>query len=105
MWGKTGRDHQRYGKPISEESRKRMSKAQRGRTITPESREKIRQKLLGTQLSEETKRRLSESLKGKNKAEKNGNYGKSWFTNGVDSVMAFEAPEGYHKGRTISKSK
>lgn len=104
MWGKRGKNHQRYGKPISEESRERMSNAQKGRIITPEARKKIRQKLLGANLAEETKKKLRESLKGKNKGEKNGNYGKSWFTNGVDSIMAFEAPEGYRKGRIVSKS-
>jgi hypothetical protein len=105
MWGKKGKNHQRYGKPLSEESRQRMSKAQKGRIITQEAREKIRQKLLGTRHSEETRAKMSKSLKGKTKGEKNGNYGKSWFTNGIDNIMTFEAPEGYHKGRTISKSK
>lgn len=103
MWGKTGKDHQRYGKPLSEESRKRMSKAQKGRIITQEAREKISEKLKGTVISEEVKTKISRSLQGKTKGELNGNYGKGWFTNGTDNIMAFECPEGYYKGRTLPK--
>jgi hypothetical protein len=103
MWGKTGRDHQRYGKPLSEESRERMSKAQKGRIITREAREKISEKLKGTVISEEIRTKISRSLQGKTRGELNGNYGKGWFTNGTNNIMAFECPEGYYKGRTLPK--
>lgn len=103
MWGKTGKNHQRYGKPVSEESRKRMSNAQRGRIITQVTREKISKKLTGSLIPEQIKEKIRKSCLNKNKGELNGNYGKGWFTNGTDNIMAFECPEGYYKGRTLPK--
>lgn len=103
MWGKTGKNHQRYGKPISEESRRRMSEAQRGRVITEEMKRKISKKLKGQILSDEVKEKIKQSCTGKNKGDLNGNFGKSWYTDGVNNIMAFECPKGYYKGRTLSK--
>jgi hypothetical protein len=105
MWGKFGKDHQRYGKPLSDESRAKMSKAQKGRIITKEARQKISKKLKGQVIPEEVKEKISRSMLGKNRGDLNGNKGKTWWTNGVDNIMAFECPKGYFKGRTISKSK
>jgi hypothetical protein len=103
MWGKTGKAHQRFGKPLSDESKQRMSKAQRGRVITLEARRKISEKLKGCVVPEQTREKIRNSCLNKNKGELNGNYGKKWFTNGEDNVMAFECPEGYYKGRTLPK--
>lgn len=103
MWGKTGKDHQRYGKPLSEESRRRMSKAQKGRIITDEMKRKISEKLKGNVIPHDVRIKIGLSVKGKNKGELSPNYGKKWYTNGEDNVMAFECPEGYCKGRTLPK--
>jgi len=103
MWGKFGKDHQRYGKPLSDESKERMSKAQKGRIITEEARKKISESLKGNKIPDDTKQKISQSMLGKNKGELNGNSGKAWYTNGTDNIMAFECPEGYHKGRTLKK--
>lgn len=37
--------------------------------------------------------------------EENPAYGKHWYTNGIDSVLAFECPEGYIKGHNFGKKK
>ena len=75
--------------------------------------------------SEEHKRKISESNKGKHNHNgvNNPNYGKKhpgvggrpkgcaptkgssgmhWFNNGTDSVLAYECPEGYVKGRIVN---
>jgi len=64
------------GKHYSEESRKKMSKAQSNR-------------------SEETRKKMSEALKGEN----HPSYGKHWFNNGIDEIKVKECPEGFTKGR------
>ena len=35
--------------------------------------------------------------------ERNSSFGKKWWTNGVDNVLAFDCPSGYRLGRTLSK--
>jgi hypothetical protein len=61
------------------------------------------EKLRGIPLDEEHKKKISQTLIGKNKGPSNGNYGKTWFTNGSQNVMSFECPEGFYKGY-INKS-
>lgn len=73
--------HPYWGKPHSEETRKKLSEAKRGRVLTDEHKEKLRQAHLGKKqtpehikhatdakrgrvLSDETKNKLSESHKG-----------------------------------------
>jgi hypothetical protein len=103
MWGRRGKDHQRYGKPLSEESRKRMSAAQKGRIITDEMKRKISQTLKGSVLSPEVRKKIGESVKGKNKGELSSCFGRHWYTNGKDNVFSFECPEEYRRGRTLPK--
>jgi hypothetical protein len=89
MWGKRGKDHQRYGKPLTDESRKRMSEAQKGRVITDEMKRKISETLTGSVIPPEVRKKISEAMKGRR-----------WYTNGEHNVLSYECPEGYHKGCT-----
>ena len=84
----------------SEETRKKMSEAHKGHKawnkgkkglygMSEETRKKMSEARKGIQFSEEHIKKLSEAKKGRH-----------WYTNGVDSVLALECPEGYIKGRT-----
>jgi len=50
---------------------------------------------LGKVCSDDTKQKISKANSGVN----NGNYGKHWYNNGVNMVIAVDCPEGYVKGR------
>jgi hypothetical protein len=102
--------------PKTIEHRKKLSEANKGKRWWKNGSERKLQKecpgagwVLGSfSLSNETKKKLSLAKTGKkmiNRSENwgNGTRGKYWFTNGTDSLMAFECPEGYYKGRTLSK--
>lgn len=56
-------------KPVSQETRNKISLANKGKKRSPEVIEKYRNRMLGTHLSEETKRKISESEKGKKMSE------------------------------------
>ena len=84
----------------SEETRKKMSESQKGRkawnkgkkclyNLSEEARNKISEARKWMKFSDDHKKKLSEAKKGRH-----------WYTNGIDSVLAFECPEGYVKGRT-----
>lgn len=72
-----------YGKHHTEESRKNMSESHKGMVY-----------------SEERNRKVSDSLKGINTWIK----GRHWYNNGVESVIAYECPEGYVPGRLYSRN-
>jgi len=59
-----GEKHHQFGKPLSLETRLKISEAGKGRKLSPEMAEKLRQACRKPR-SEETKRRLSESHRGK----------------------------------------
>lgn len=61
------------------------------------------QSFKGKHHSEETKRKIGE----KNKiliGEKNGSFGKHWWTNGIENIKTISCPEGYRKGRICEGS-
>ena len=77
------------GSPRSEEAKRNISEAHKGLHPSEETRKKMSEARKGIQFSEEHIKKLSEAKKGRH-----------WYTNGVDSVLALECPEGYIKGRT-----
>lgn len=90
-----------------------------GHEVSDSTREKLRIANLGKKLSEETKQKLSDARKGKyvgdnnnaklpisraklkiaNHGENNPSYGKHWFTDGIETVYAYECPQGFVPGR------
>lgn len=61
------------------------------------------QSFKGKQHSEETKRKIGEKNKSLT-GEKNGSFGKHWWTNGIENIKAVSCPAGYRKGRTCDGS-
>ncbi len=57
------------GKSCSEESRRKMSEAQKGKRLSEETRKKLSDAHIGRKLSEETRRKMSESRRGKHHSE------------------------------------
>lgn len=74
----TSREHNAFnkGKPKSEETKKKMSEAQKN-------------------MSEETKKRMSEAHKGKN----TWTRGRHWYNNGKENKYCYECPDGFVPGR------
>jgi len=120
-YGKKGKDSPNYGKKRTKETRNKISAALTGRVITEEHRKNIRisknsersreisrkngLKRIGSSLSEETKLKIRLSCLEINKGESNGNFGKTWFTDGSSNIMSFECPEGFWKGYTSKTRK
>ncbi len=65
----SGENNPNYGKPLSEEHRRKISEAKKGKHHSEESRNKISEACKGRIVSEETKRKLSELNKGKTLSE------------------------------------
>ena len=61
MYGRKGKDNPLYGKHLSEETKAKISEANKGKVLSEETKAKMR----GRKLSEEHKRKLSEAKKGK----------------------------------------
>lgn len=100
------------GRKLSEETKRKISKASKGRRHSEESKYKMAEALRGIKRSEETRRKLSEAHKGKpspnggkkqsdeaRRKNSESHKGRRWFNNGVKSVMAYECPVGFVKGR------
>lgn len=120
-YGKRGKDSPNYGKKRTRETRDKISAALTGRVFTEEHRKnlsmsknsekcreasrKIGLKRKGSSLSEETKSKIRLSCLGVNKGELNGNFGKTWFTDGTNNIMGFECPDGFWKGYTSKNRK
>ena len=64
-----GEKNYHYGKSPSEETKTKMSKAQRGKTLSEETKRKMSESRKGRIVSEETRKKQSESNKGKTRSE------------------------------------
>jgi hypothetical protein len=84
-----GEKNHNYGKSFSDETRRKMSIANKGKVLSEEHKEKIGQANKGKPLTEEHKRKLSEA-----------NKNKKWWNDGCgNTVFAVECPPNYYKGR------
>jgi group I intron endonuclease len=61
----SGANNHNYNKPLSEETKQKLSKALKGRVISSETREKISQTMKGVSKSESTKAKMKEASKNK----------------------------------------
>ena len=99
----TGEQNSRYGKHMSEDTRRKMSEVAKRRTgeknpffgkhHTDDTRMKISEANKGKTLSEETRRKMSESLKGKN----------SWLKGKTLSEETKKKMSEARKGRTFTE--
>lgn len=93
------------GRKHSDETKRKMSKSRTGNTYWT-----------GHHHSEETKKKMSEAKKANLppqcfawKTSKNPAYGKSWYTNGIESKLISKSEvseyiqQGWHKGRKVHK--
>lgn len=91
------------GKKLSEETKAKLSASHKGKKHSEEAKRKIseaqkgKKYALGCKRSSETRAKISASKKGHEPTL--GSKGMHWFTNGITSVLAFECPEGFVKGR------
>ena len=90
-----GKDNQFYGKKHSEETKKKMAEANKGKKMSEESKKKNSEAHIGKHPSEETKKKLREAKKG----EKNPAFGKHWFNNGKINKLCYECPPGFVPGK------
>ena len=58
-----GKNHPLFGKHLSEETRIKLSEANKGKSLSEETRRKISEAKKGKSLSEETRRKMSEAKK------------------------------------------
>lgn len=89
-----------WAKETPEDTRKKISLANKGMTLTDEQKEKCRLAHIGLKNphTEEWNKKISESNKG-NKNVK----GMKWFNNGLINKRAYECPEGFVLGRLLSE--
>ena len=100
-----GENNPHFGKTHSDETRniirsKVLKAREEGRCIISHSdisKQKISNANKGNKHSEQTKKNWSAIRKGRPGIDNNS--GRSWFNNGVRSVLRYECPEGYVKGR------
>lgn len=89
---------------MSEESKQRISKANKGRKRSSEYCKSLSERMKGHEVSHELRSILSEKCSGWHHTEEERqkisekNTGKHWYNNGVQNVFAFEKPDGYVEG-------
>ena len=89
-----GENNPMYGKHHTKEARNKMSEAHKGKSLSEEHKKKLSEAHKGRQFSEETRYKLSIVKKG-NTATK----GMHWFNNNKINKLCYECPDGFTPGR------
>ena len=84
-------------KKMSDEQKEKLRQINLGKTHSTETKEKMSRARKGFKVSEETSKKMSQRQIG----EKNCNYGKFWWTDGTNNVLAKICPAGFSKGKTL----
>lgn len=66
---KSGENHPFFGKKMSDETRMKISEAQKGKVLSDETKRRISEVKIGHEVSEEARRKMSEAKRGKPKSE------------------------------------
>ena len=102
----SGENNSNYGKHLSEETRKKQSKANKGKPRSEEIKNKIGAAHKGKKYSEETKKKMSDvwdydkhfTEETRNKLSKNS-IGRHWYNNGQINKFCYECPDGFTPGQ------
>ena len=104
------------GKHLSEEAKQKISIANKGnkswlgRKHSEEAKQKISKALKGRRFTEEWKRKIAEAQKGKHLSEEHKQKMADamkrlhWFNNGIKNVFVKECPEGFVRGMLKRKA-
>jgi len=89
------------GRVFSLESKKKLSKSMKGKEFSEEHRKKLSEAAKRKIFTPEHRRKMNEGISNYDQSgEKNPNYGKKWWNNGVDTKMSVECPgDGWVRGR------
>lgn len=79
------------GKPCSEETKRKIGQSNKGRKRTQEQKDLIR------------KRTIEKMKEMKNPEKLKSCLGAHWYTNGSKNACLFECPDGWWRGKTVSK--
>ena len=110
-----GEKNPNYGKTLSEETKRKISEAQKGKSHSEETKRKISETMKGKYCGEKNhfygKSHSAETItsmrKPKNQGKKNSQYGTMWITDGKQSAKIKKCdciPTGWRKGRVMSNA-
>jgi hypothetical protein len=104
----TGKNHPKYGKPVSEETRKKISESNKGQVpwikgkhLSEKTKQKIKEFHLGSHATLETRKKISDSRKG----EKHPNYGKHLSQETKEKISNAQKGKPRWSGEQIEKMK